>query len=270
MPRWRKLHVKAVESLDINDMPDDFTRLLWLLLPLALDREGRGLDNAAWVKSKTMPLRLDVTLPMLDVALDWYETRGMIERYEVGGRRYFWAPSFSRYQGNTTKEAASEYPPPELVQSKSGASPELVQSESSTDSDSDADTDADAESSSEPGDDDDDDAARETASLPDPEQERVGEIFRRWFDQFGHVGSQVHTDMVTDLIERYGSEPVLAGLIKCVKNGARAPAYLEKVLAAGNGNGQGARASPGLPNSVPAGIDWMAYATEVQEATEGE
>ena len=44
MPTWRKLHVKATESLDINDMPDDFHRLLWVMLPLGLDREGRGLD----------------------------------------------------------------------------------------------------------------------------------------------------------------------------------------------------------------------------------
>ena len=146
MPKWRKLHVKAVESLDINDMPDDFTRLLWLLLPLALDREGRGLDNAGWVKSKTMPLRLDVASAMLDTAMDWYETRGMIERYEVGGRHYFWVPSFGNYQGNTFKEAESLYPPPPgLVQSKSGVSPELVQSKSSTDSDSDSDTDTESD-----------------------------------------------------------------------------------------------------------------------------
>ena len=61
MPRYRKLHVKTVESLDINDMPDDFTRLMWVLLPLGLCREGRGIDNPAWIKSKLFPMRLDVS-----------------------------------------------------------------------------------------------------------------------------------------------------------------------------------------------------------------
>jgi hypothetical protein len=60
MPRWRKLHTKTVDSFDFNDMPDDFTRLLWTLLPLGLDRSGRGIDNSAWVRSKIFPLREDV------------------------------------------------------------------------------------------------------------------------------------------------------------------------------------------------------------------
>lgn len=42
MPKYRKLWIKTVESHDINEMPDDFTRLLWVLLPLGLDSEGRG------------------------------------------------------------------------------------------------------------------------------------------------------------------------------------------------------------------------------------
>ena len=161
MPKWRKFHTKAVESLDINDMPDDFTRLLWVMLPLGLDREGRGLDNPAWVKGKVMLLRTDVTPDMIEGAMLWYAERGMIERYAVNGRNYFWVPSFRSYQGNTIKEAASEYPSPpsddipeldeseadnspELVQSKSGASPELVQSKSSTDVDVDSDVDSDS------------------------------------------------------------------------------------------------------------------------------
>ena len=151
MPKWRKFHTKAVESLDINDMPDDFTRLLWVMLPLGLDCEGRGVDNSSWVKGKIMLLRTDVTPQMIDGAMGWYTERGMIERYTVNGRNYFWVPSFSKYQGNTSKEAESLYPPPpsddipELVESKSGASPELVESKSSTDVDVDVDSDSDTE-----------------------------------------------------------------------------------------------------------------------------
>ena len=127
MPQWRKFWVKSTESMDINDMPDDTTRLLWVMLPLGLDSEGRGVDNPAWVKAKIMPLRMDVTLEMVETAMSWYADRGMITRYDVSGRKYFVVGSWHDYQ-STSKEAPSQYPPsidfgvsPELVQSKSRA-----------------------------------------------------------------------------------------------------------------------------------------------------
>jgi len=127
-------------------MPDDFTRLLWVLLPLHLDRDGRSLDNASLVKAGTMPLREDVTTEMIGCALNWFADHGMIERYQAEGRSYFWAPTFARYQGNTRKEAQSDYPPPpDLLQTYSGPTPDLVQTYSSTDSDSDSDSDSEAE-----------------------------------------------------------------------------------------------------------------------------
>ena len=136
MPRYRKLHVKTLESLDINDMPDDFTRLFWVLLPLELCREGRGLKSSTWLKSKLFPLRDDVGREQVGQALDWCIERGMVVPYSVDGRAYFYVPSFHKYQGNTIKEAESNYPaPPELVGSESGVSPEEVQSKSATEAD---------------------------------------------------------------------------------------------------------------------------------------
>lgn len=126
MPQYRKLHVKSVESLDINDMPDDFTRLLWVLLPLGLDAEGRGLDNMSWIKSKVMPLREDVTPAMLEAAMKWYQERKMIERYEVDGRLFFTIPTWHIYQGDTARETKSNYPP-----SNSGVPQESIKSRSS-------------------------------------------------------------------------------------------------------------------------------------------
>ncbi|NLF00101.1 MAG: hypothetical protein GX601_03900, partial [Anaerolineales bacterium] len=51
MPQWRKLHTATLEDWDLHAMPDDFTRLLWLLLPLVLDREGRGIDSSTWLRA---------------------------------------------------------------------------------------------------------------------------------------------------------------------------------------------------------------------------
>jgi len=112
MPKYRKFYTKTVESLDINDMPDDFTRLLWVMLPLGLCAEGRGVDNPSWVKAKIFPLRLDVTFEMIEDALTWFSERGMICRYEVGGRCFFCILSWHRYQGNTERESETNYPPP--------------------------------------------------------------------------------------------------------------------------------------------------------------
>ena len=155
MPHWRKLHVKTRQSLDINEMPDDFVRLLWVLMPLGLDREGRGLDNVSWVKAQLMPLRTDVTLEMVSVALDWYADKGMILRYRVNGRAYFYVPTFPRYQGDTSREAESEFPSPqnitqsseesEIVTTNSRLTQESVRSKSSSDSDSDTNTDTEAD-----------------------------------------------------------------------------------------------------------------------------
>ena len=125
MPQYRKLYVKSVESLDINDMSDDFTRLLWVMLPLGLDAEGRGLDNMSWIKSRVMPLREDVTPAMIETAMKWYQDREMIIRYEVEGRKYFSIPTWHAYQGDTGRETKSNYPAPnsrathELLTSKS-------------------------------------------------------------------------------------------------------------------------------------------------------
>lgn len=159
MPTYRKLYVKTTESIDLNDMPNDFTRLLWVLLPLGLCRDGRGVDNPAWIRSKIMPLRTDVELKQIAAALDWYEQREMIQRYEVDGRHYFCILSWSKYQSNTAKESPSNYPAPPKVKSESEASRELVQTNSepsldqvptrsSTDVDVDANVDANVDAES--------------------------------------------------------------------------------------------------------------------------
>ena len=135
MPTYRKLHTKTTESLDLNDMPDDFTRLMWVLLPLALCREGRGLHSGAWLKSKLFPLREDIDQEFVWTKFQWFVGRGMVVPYEVGGRCYFYVPTFHKYQGNTVKERESDYPPPpDVVQTNSEPTPELVQSKSVTDS----------------------------------------------------------------------------------------------------------------------------------------
>lgn len=139
MPKYRNIHTQIVDSDDFNEMPDDFTRLLWVLLFVVLDSEGRGRYSATWVKNKAFPSREDVPVEQVEQALKWYAGRRMIIVYQVDGRQYFWIPTWHKFQRGAEKEAPSVIPPfvegseiliPELVGSNSGVTPEEVGSSS--------------------------------------------------------------------------------------------------------------------------------------------
>lgn len=127
MPKYRQLHLKTLDSFDFNEMPDDFTRVVWMLLMLILDSEGRGIYNMAWIRSKMFPIRQDVKIDKLQAAFDWLKNRAMIKVYEVGGREYFYIPKWKNYQSGTKKEAESLLPvPPELLRTNSEINKEQV------------------------------------------------------------------------------------------------------------------------------------------------
>ena len=136
MPKYRSIHTKITQSFDVNDMPDDFTRLVWVMLPLGLDCEGRGIFDYSWIKSKIFPLRKDISEKKLKKSLDWFISRknpdtklGMIEIYSVDGREYFYVPNFKTYQRGLDKEAPSILPAPALP-TNSRPTPDQVQSNS--------------------------------------------------------------------------------------------------------------------------------------------
>lgn len=226
MPRYRKLHVKATESLDINEMPDDFTRLLWVMLPLGLDSAGRGIDNPAWVKAKIMPLRADVTHTMIEGALTWFAVRGMIERYQVGGRAFFWLPTFAHYQGDTRKEAASEYPAP-LAQAapNSVPTPDLLQSKSATDADSYSDANADAMAP----------AAQQQPVSADaavnPNAKAIGAVYQSWEEMNPRRQvTPLDADKLSAMIDEYGAPRVLEAIRAANDHGKPFLAYIDACL----------------------------------------
>lgn len=162
MPRYRKFPTHKTQDFDILEMPDDFTRLLWVMLPLGLDREGRGIYDAKWVKAQIMPMRDDVTSQMVRSAIDWYWRRGLITRYKVGNREYFYYTAWVTEQGECTKEAESCLPGHHRAQvmlpadelplfDNSGASPAQVESRSGTDAQVDAYADAQVDADAQAG-----------------------------------------------------------------------------------------------------------------------
>ena len=55
MPKYRNIHTRIADSFDFNEMPDDFSRLLWVMLFVVLDSEGRGYDTPKWIQAKAFP-----------------------------------------------------------------------------------------------------------------------------------------------------------------------------------------------------------------------
>jgi len=114
MPQFRKLHTKIVDSFDVNDMPDDFHRLVWTWLPLALCKEGRGIYHGGWIKSKIMPLRDDKVADDIMAAMEYFALKGLITKYDLDGREYFYVPTWHEYQ-NTSRDGASPHPEPIVI-----------------------------------------------------------------------------------------------------------------------------------------------------------
>ncbi len=133
-PKFRQIHSKTPESYDFNEIPTDFGRMFWLLLPVCLDSEGRGQDSVQWLRSKLFPIREDDVTDQIKATMDWLAARGMIVRYEVSGRKYFYSVNFKLYQSGTDKEAPSFLPAPpsldihtpDLLPTNSGVTPDLV------------------------------------------------------------------------------------------------------------------------------------------------
>lgn len=120
MPRYRKTWVKTVDSYDMHALPDDTARLMWMCLPLIVDREGRGIYSPAWVRSKVFPLRNDITLEQVSAYLTAMQSLDMITVYEVEGRQYFYITNWFYYQGDTAKEAPSVLPSPKFPSLQGG------------------------------------------------------------------------------------------------------------------------------------------------------
>lgn len=139
MPKYRQTHLSILDSDDFNDMPDVFVQLVWVLLPLILDREGRGRNDISWIKSHMFPRKINsINDDEIKRAFDWLTGKGMIIPYDIDGRYYFYVPTWKSYQSGTEREAPSKIPSPsplmvnnsevtqELVATYSGVTQELV------------------------------------------------------------------------------------------------------------------------------------------------
>jgi len=111
MPKYRKLSTRVLESHSFDCLPNDTAKLLWVLLPLVMSRDGTFPAHLHLIVSRVFPLRDDVTEQQVQDALDIMYEQDMIRYYKVDDRLYFWMPKWVDYQGDCTREADSPYPP---------------------------------------------------------------------------------------------------------------------------------------------------------------
>lgn len=99
-------------SDDIIDLPDDFTRLLFIGLWNYADDEGRGRDRAALIVAALFPLREDITAAHVEVGMTNLACAGLITRYIVEDRWYFVVAKWGQHQ-RISHPSGSILPSPE-------------------------------------------------------------------------------------------------------------------------------------------------------------
>lgn len=112
----------------------DFEFRLWVSMILLVDDAGRGDARPAIIKGRAFPLRERVSLKDIEVAVHGLAAKGCVSLYEVGGKPYFWFPTWSNHQ--RVRDVKPKYPAPDgfdgLPQSAASCGELPPESESNT------------------------------------------------------------------------------------------------------------------------------------------
>ena len=97
-------------SDSVADMTD-FEFRLWVGLITQADDAGRGDARPAIIKGRVFPLRERVTVKDIDNALHGLAAKGCVSLYTVGGKPYFWFPTWELHQ--RVRDVKPKYPSPD-------------------------------------------------------------------------------------------------------------------------------------------------------------
>lgn len=101
---------------------NDFEFRLWVGLITQADDCGRGDARAAIIKGRVFPLRERVTIKDIETAIHGLAGKGCISLYNVGGKSYFYFPTWSNHQ--RVRDAKPKYPDPIIIDN--GEPPQLA------------------------------------------------------------------------------------------------------------------------------------------------
>ncbi len=130
----------------------DFEFRLWAGLITQADDAGRGDARPAIIKGRVFPLRERISAKDIDASLHALAAKGCVSLYTVGGKPYFWFPSWAEHQ--RIRNCVPKYPGPEnsdnlpQLAADCGSSPQLaadcrlnpIQSNPNTESESESNT----------------------------------------------------------------------------------------------------------------------------------
>lgn len=89
----------------------DFEFRLWISLIVLVDDAGRGDARPAIIKGRAFPLRERLTTKDINDALNSLAAKGCVSLYKVGGRPYFWFPTWANHQ--RIRDCKPKYPGPD-------------------------------------------------------------------------------------------------------------------------------------------------------------
>lgn len=90
---------------------NDFEFRLWVALLTQADDLGRGDARPAIIKGRAFPLRDRVTSKDIGAAVHGLAAKGCISLYTVGGKSYFWFPTWGEHQ--RIRDVKPKYPGPD-------------------------------------------------------------------------------------------------------------------------------------------------------------
>lgn len=89
----------------------DFEFRLWVGLITQADDSGRGDARPAIIKGHVFPLRDRVTSKDIEAAVHGLAAKGCVSLYTVGGKPYFWFPSWGEHQ--RIRDVKPKFPGPD-------------------------------------------------------------------------------------------------------------------------------------------------------------
>lgn len=115
MPRIRSVSPDIVEDESLARV-SPYAERTFVRLWTILDDKGRGKDNALLLKAQLYPIDQRMTAERVEKDLAELEAEGLLQRYEVDGKRYLCAKAeaWSRYQKPKHPTPSKLPPPPEL------------------------------------------------------------------------------------------------------------------------------------------------------------
>lgn len=124
MARIRSIKPEFFSSPVVGQLTP-LARLTWIATWVHADDEGRHDDHTALIRAQAFPFDAAVTVDDVEEHMKQLDQLGLIQRYEVDGRRYFVITNFAEHQ-HPNRPTGSKRPAPPLP-SDSAASASLTE-----------------------------------------------------------------------------------------------------------------------------------------------